>query len=198
MKNNILIFDSETTGLPPKGAKYDVDFNSFPHIVQLSWWMNNELKDYIIKPVGWEIPVEMSELHGITTEIALENGVPFQDVIKEFLTDCLKAESLVAHNIYFDSSIIKANILREGVNDIAYLTIVEPALNKDKRICTMMKTIKFVNAQYSNGRPGKFPSLKELYFKLFEEDFQAHNAAEDVKAVLRSLEKLVELKVIEI
>lgn len=41
MKENILIFDTETTGLLPKGAKYDTHFNEFPHIVQLAWLYND-------------------------------------------------------------------------------------------------------------------------------------------------------------
>lgn len=30
---DVLTFDCETTGLPPKGAKWDVDFAEFPNIV---------------------------------------------------------------------------------------------------------------------------------------------------------------------
>lgn len=52
MEENILVFDTETTGLPQKGAKYDVNFNIFPYIVQLSWMYKGEIKDYIIKPNG--------------------------------------------------------------------------------------------------------------------------------------------------
>ena len=62
----------------------------------------------------------------------------------------------------------------------------------------MMKTIKFVNAKYENGRGGKFPRLEELYTKLFNETFDAHNALEDVKATLRCALKLNELQIIEL
>lgn len=34
--NNVCFFDCETTGLPPRGAKWDVDYNDFPNIVQLA------------------------------------------------------------------------------------------------------------------------------------------------------------------
>ena len=57
----------------------------------------------------------------------------------------------------------------------------------------MMKTIKFVGALYSNGRPGKYPKLEELYSKLFPgETFPAHDALEDVKACKRCIPVLVE------
>lgn len=197
MKKDVLVFDSETTGLPPKGAKYDTDFASFPHVVQLSWFLNGNFQDYIIKPEGWEIPIEATAIHGISTERALEYGTPFNFVANHFIHDCLIAKKIVGHNIYFDSSIIKANILRLEIPEF-YTVHVEPALDKDKRICTMMKTIKFVNAKFANGNGGKFPKLEELYFHLFKEDFPAHNSLEDVKATLRCADKLVELGIIEI
>lgn len=53
---DVLTFDCETTGLPAKEAKWDVDFAEFPNIVQLAWSVNEKERSYIIKPEGWEIP----------------------------------------------------------------------------------------------------------------------------------------------
>lgn len=194
---NVLVFDSETTGLPAKGETYDKNFLTFPHVVQLAWWMNGVHKDYVIKPEGWSIPVEATAIHGITTEKALEIGTPFATVADEFVHDCMIADVIIGHNIYFDSSIIKANILRLGMTNY-YNDIVEPAMDKTKRRCTMMKTIKFVDAKFENGRGSKFPKLEELYFKIFEGTFPAHNAHEDVIATLKCAERLIELGIIEI
>jgi DNA polymerase III epsilon subunit-like protein len=196
---NILIFDTETTGLPPKGANYETDFESFPHIVQLAWFMNGESNNFIIKPEGYVIPDDVVAIHGITTQIANEKGTPFRLVIAKFIGDCLVANKIVAHNVYFDTSIIKANVLRMFGKRQFYSENVEPALDKSKRIDTMMKTIKFVQAPFASGRPGfKYPTLEELYFKLFNESFPAHNAIEDVMAIKRSLEELIKLGIIEI
>lgn len=194
---NVLVFDSETTGLPAKGANYAVDFEQFPHVVQLAWWINGVHKSYIVKPDGWEIPEEATKIHGITTEQALKEGVPFAKIADEYIHDCMVADIIIGHNIYFDSSIIKANILRLGMPNY-YNDLVEPAMDKSKRICTMMKTIKFVDAKFENGRGGKFPRLEELYEKLFDDSFPAHNAHEDVKATLRCVEELLKIGIIEI
>lgn len=190
---NVLVFDSETTGLPVKG----VDYSQFPHVVQLAWWINGVHKSYIVKPDGWEIPEEATKIHGITTEQALTEGVPFAKIADEYIHDCMVADIIIGHNIYFDSSIIKANILRLGMPNY-YNDLVEPAMDKSKRICTMMKTIKFVDAKFENGRGGKFPRLEELYDKLFSETFPAHNAHEDVKATLRCVEELLKIGILEI
>ena len=127
-------------GCPPKGAKWDVDFAEFPNIVQLAWAVNEKERSFIIKPEGWEIPEASIEVHGITAERANAEGVPFADIIDEFLEDCKKARLLVGHNIYFDTSIVKAMILRIMGREY-YDAKAEDALFKGKRIDTMMKTI---------------------------------------------------------
>lgn len=196
--NEICFFDCETTGIPAKGLKWDEHFNQFPHVVQLAWSLDGKEKSFIIKPDGYEIPAEVVAIHGITTERAIAEGVPFAVVVDEFLIDAAAAPLVCAHNIYFDTSMIKANILR-NCGKVYYDAKAEDALHKGKRIDTMMKTIKFVGALYENGRPGKFPRLEELYAKLFEgETFAAHNALEDVRALRRCVPELVELGIIEL
>ena len=52
---------------------------------------------------------------------------------------------------------------------------------------------------YSNGRPGKYPKLEELYSKLFPgETFPAHDALEDIRALRRCVPELVNLGIIEL
>lgn len=109
---DICFFDCETTGVPAKGLKWDADFNQFPHVVQLAWAFGDKERSFIIKPDNYEIPPETTAIHGITTERAIAEGVPFAEVIDEFLTDAAAAPLVCAHNIYFDTSMLKANILR--------------------------------------------------------------------------------------
>ena len=197
--DNICFYDVETTGIPSKGAKWDEDFETFPNIVQIAWVINGKERSFIIYPEFWSIPEESIAIHGITQLKALENGVRFADIIGEFIEDCLKARLLIGHNIYFDTSIIKAMILRLMGKEYYESKNVEDALFKGKRIDTMMKTIKFVGELKENGKPGKFPKLSELYEKLFPgEHFQAHNALDDVRALVRCVPVLVDKGVIEL
>lgn len=195
---DVCFFDCETTGVPAKGLKWYADFNRFPHVVQSAWAFGDKERSFIIKPDNYEIPLETTAIHGITTERAIAEGVPFAEVIDEFLTDAAAAPLVCAHNIYFDTSMLKANILRycgKGYYDAK----AEDALHKGKRIDTMMKTVKFVGALHSNGRPGKYPKLEELYSKLFPgETFPAHDALEDIRALRRCVQELVNLGIIEL
>ena len=195
--SDVCIFDTETTGVPKKGLKWDEDYKQFPQVVQLAWMINGVGKSYIIKPDGYEIPQETVDIHGITTERAIKDGVPFKMAVDEFLDDALTAPLVCAHNIYFDTSIIKANIMRYCGKDY-YYEKAEDALFKGKRIDTMMKTIKFVGALRANGTPGKFPKLEELYAKLFNETYPAHDALEDVKALARCIPELVKIGIIKL
>ena len=73
---DVLTFDCETTGFPPKGAKWDVDFAEFPNIVQLAWAVNEKERSFIIKPEGWEIPEPSIEVHGINSRESKRRGRP--------------------------------------------------------------------------------------------------------------------------
>lgn len=194
----IIIYDVETCGLFPRGSHYSKDFDSYPHIVQLAYIIcddeGNEIERYneLVKPDGYEIPKESTEIHGITTEIAVKKGKPIKEVFRSFVPKVDKCEKLVAHNIFYDTSIIKANILKLGIP-------IDPGINKafdkSKRVDTMHKSTNFCNL------PGKFgvkwPKLEELYKKLFDKEMDnAHNAIADVEATKECYFKLKRLRII--
>lgn len=189
-------FDLETTGIPAKGANYREHFNEFPRVVSIAWKLRgSEAKYFIVRPEGYEIPEEATKIHGISTAQAIEWGRSFNEILKEFVRDFKGVDFIVNHNIYFDTSILKANALRAFGGE--YLeAVIDPLLDKDKRIDTMRETVKFVGAKFQDGRPGKFPTLTELYEKLFANRFNAHNALDDVLATEKCFYKLVEIGVI--
>ena len=195
---DILFFDTETTGIPDKSAKWDADYMDYPHVVQIAWIYKGEKFNYIIRPEGWEIPEDVTAVHGITTEYALEHGAPFAAVIDKFISDCREAGLICGHNIHFDTSIVKANILRELGRAYYDAENVEDALFKGKRIDTMRSSMKWVDARNSWGKL-KFPNLGELYSRCFPgETFPAHDAMEDTLAVARCLPVLVEKGLVEL
>ena len=192
--DQILYFDTETTGLPPKDAKWETDYEQFPRICQLSWIYAGREENHIIRPDGWEIPQEATDVHGITNEYAQEHGEPLVYVMGKFLNDCHDAKLICGHNVYFDISTVKSEIMRVATYD----QFADDALYKGKRIDTMRPTMKWVDARMANGRL-KFPNLSELYSRCFPgETFPAHNAIEDVKAVARCLPVIVELGLVEL
>ncbi|MBR2392861.1 MAG: 3'-5' exonuclease [Alphaproteobacteria bacterium] len=196
--NDVLFFDTETTGIPDRAAKWDVDFMQYPHVVQMAWIHGCKVENHIIRPDGWTIPDETVEIHGITNEYAMEHGEPFAAVVDMFISDCHDAGLICGHNIHFDTGIVKANILRELGREYYDANDVETALYKGKRIDTMRSTMKWVDARNSWGKL-KFPNLGELYARCFPgETFPAHDALEDTKAVARCLPVLVDMGLLEL
>ncbi len=188
-----VVLDIETTGLPSKGYVYDKDFMDYPYIVTLAFKINDDpVEHYIINQDGRPIPPEATTIHGITDEMANASPYKLGEILSILLMKADAAEAVIGHNIYFDTSTIKANILRllNGQQDEFY-TRFQNLLDKDRRVDTMMKTIKFCNLG------GKWPKLTELHNKLFGCDFEgAHTSAGDVEATYKCYIKLKELGVL--
>ncbi|MCK5466277.1 3'-5' exonuclease [Candidatus Parcubacteria bacterium] len=178
-----LFFDTETTGLPRDWNASVNDVDNWPRIVQISWVVyKNSTKisssDFIIKPEGFRIPIESSNVHGITTERAEKEGVSLQAVLTEFQNLIEQADFIIAHNISFDEKIVGAEFIRKNMSD---------SLESKKTICTMKKSTNFCAIPSSNGyNDYKWPKLSELYIKLFDTEFEdAHNSLADVNATAK-------------
>lgn len=189
-----LIFDTETTGLPKNWKAPLTDFDNWPRLVQLAWQVHDEkgelieVKNYIVKPEGFEIPFQAAKVHGISTERALQDGKDLTWVLQEFNKSLAKAEYVVGHNVEFDLNIMGCEYLRKSIS--SPLLDLEAVDTKDEstEYCAL-----------PGGRGGKFkwPNLSELHDKLFNEGFdEAHNASADVVATARCFLELVRLGVI--
>ena len=176
-----LFFDTETNGLPKNWKAAVSDLNNWPRLVQLAFLYYDENGniisngDFIIKPEGFTIPFEVSRIHGISTEKAMEEGKPILPVLQNFQSLVKQAEVLVAHNMSFDEKIVGAEFLRAGLQN---------PIPKKTKICTMQSTTDFcaINGPYGY----KWPKLSELHYKLFQSGFdEAHNAAVDITATAK-------------
>jgi len=187
-----LIFDTETTGLPNKkhgGSKYG-------YIVQISWLVIDlsthkilKVSDYIIRiPYNISIPKEASKIHGITTKIMRQRGVPIIPVLREIIKDMRACNIVVAHNINFDISYLKVESFRNGLGNIYNTSHI-------KEYDTMIKG-KVIADTYrispTSGRKVlKVPKLLELHEKLFNTTpSNLHNSLIDIYVCLRCYYKL--------
>lgn len=193
--DNILFFDTETTGVISKRVRNCIeDVALMPHIVQLSWSFNDHEGDFIIRPDGWTIPQEAANVHKITTERALKEGVPYVDAFKKFWVDLESADIICAHNAQFDIRMLIADYCR--LTNKSRAQKFSEYIYAKKCIDTMMETIDFVGACFPDGTVGKFPRLEELYFKLFQDTFNAHNSMDDVRALRKCFYELKKIGLI--
>ena len=187
----LLIFDTETTGLPVKKLPAEKEPDNWPHIVSISWVVLDSLpneilsqQNFIIKPLDWHVPAESTAIHGISHDLAQKTGQPLSLVIEKFMSE--EYDVLVAHNIDFDMNVL--------INAIKWdLKISVPLF--PQQICTM-KLSK--NICRLSGRFGyKYPKLKELYFHAFGEyPFEAklHNSMYDVLVLTKIVQKFGPLR----
>lgn len=177
----ILFFDTETTGkFNFRGTYKDEDQ---PRVVQLAAVLTDDagkklnLFNFIIRPDGFTIPEDVSHIHGITQEAAVEQGICIQDVLPIFENLMLKAHTLVAHNIDFDEKMIR----RETFLAYGNADVIEEATEM-KRFCTMHEMTDVCKLE---GRHGdyKWPSLYEAHYHCFTKPIiGAHNALTDALA----------------
>ena len=188
----VLVFDTETTGLPKSRWANYRDSDEWPYIVQLSYILYNantgniEIEeDNIIKmDDGVHIPESSTKIHGISNEISAARGIPIKDAIRKFLACFNMCDVLVAHNIKFDRDIILAESWRNKIRN-PFKHVSPPV-----EFCTMKHGKELCNIRQQNIYTGEIclkpPKLVELYEKLFNETPSGlHNSMIDVFVCLR-------------
>ncbi|MCB4807531.1 DNA polymerase III subunit alpha [Tamlana sp. 62-3] len=188
-----LIFDTETTGLPKRWDAPITDVDNWPRCIQIAWQLHDamgnciESHDYLVQPDGFNIPYDAEKIHGISTELAEEQGVPLAEVLEKFNIALSKTKFVVGQNVKFDLNIMGAEFVREDVtNPLQELPVLDTCTEHTAQLCKI-----------PGGRGGKFklPTLTELHEFLFNEPFaEAHNATADVEATTRCFLELIRLE----
>ena len=169
----VLVFDTETTGLPQTKIINPDTLHLWPYIVQFSYIIYDttdntiiETNDYIILLENIIIPEESIKFHGITNEISSK----------------VELLRIIYGNILINEP---SNIYK---NDLFYIT------NLKNICCTLQDSIKFCNIQ-AISKYGKsylkYPKLIELHQKLFNTTpNNLHNSLNDILVTLRCFMKL--------
>ena len=206
MSNLVLVFDVETTGLIPK-TEFALDL--CPYILQLSYVVFNietlkiekQYNQYINIPAKIQITPDIEKLTGIT-RAKCNSGVVITEALDSLYTEYLKCGTIVAHNIEFDSKMVKIEIARNPGRKTRHLcdllNLEYEKVKNIRRYCTMAYSIDICNIMVDaidkRGQPykyKKFPKLSELYQTLFgfiPENL--HDAMIDTLACLRCYMKM--------
>jgi len=185
----LLIFDTETTGLPKTRTDAREKPNNWPHIVSISWVIldstTNKIvkeKSYIIRSDNWIIPDDSIAIHKITNEIAKRDGVPLNVAIDEFLAE--EYDKIVSHNLNFDLNVIENAIVWDLGRGGEF---VPKSLD-----CTMIIAQKYCRLPGKKSNIHKFPKLKEMYefiFKKQPREDQLHGSMYDTLILTECIQK---------
>lgn len=185
-----LTFDTETSGL--EDWKRDEDDPAQPHLVQIGavvadrTWREIASIRLIVRPEGWTITKEATEVHGITNDVASRYGVHVKVALNALMGLVATCKYIAAHNMDFDTRIVQREIRRLGSTD--------PGLSRTRlrKICTM-------NTGAAIMPDGKYPNLAMLYEGLIGEPHtEAHDGLSDARAAMQCFRRLVERKLIEL
>uniref|UniRef100_UPI003D7F1FC2 DNA polymerase III subunit alpha n=1 Tax=Pedobacter sp. TaxID=1411316 RepID=UPI003D7F1FC2 len=187
-----LIFDTETTGLPGNYNAPITNTANWPRCIQIAWQLHDEYgkliehQDFLVRPDGFNIPYDAERIHGISTELAEEQGIALEEALAKFNMALSKAQFLVGQNVGFDVNIMGCEFYRLGIeNRLAEMPVLDT--------CTEV-TAELLKLPGGRGGKFKLPNLTELHQYLFGEPFsEAHNATADVEATTRCFLQLVKM-----
>jgi DNA polymerase-3 subunit alpha len=203
----VLIFDVETTGLLPKTHR-----DPPVYITQLSFALYDTVNNRLVKtynayiniPEHVEISEKITEITGIDREKLNTEGMDIIDVLEIFYDAYCRADIIVAHNLDFDSKVMEIEANRnyeqlKNKNDelaphiVWMFDSVYTKLTNIEMKCTMKMSKELCNIERVNSRGPyiKFPTLCELYEKLFHtKPENLHNSMMDVLVCLRCYLKM--------
>lgn len=206
----IVAYDTETTGLWKNALS--ISHEAQPKLCSLSAILLEETGpssfeivetlNVMVRPEGWtieppvlpalgitleearkqKIRVNASDIHGITHERALDEGISLFDALKSFNDLVKRADALLAHNESYDNNVVRHALKLLG------RTIPLP----DRRICTMMMAKDYCRLPPNfPGGDYKWPKLEEAYRHLFGRELQnAHTSQADIEQTVEVYQEL--------
>jgi DNA polymerase III epsilon subunit-like protein len=181
----ILVFDTETTGLPKERNPSIYQTQQWPFVIQLSYVVYDSnlnevvvlVNDYINIAFDTQISKESQEVHKITREM-LNEGITIKEALHKFNEYSKHCDLIVGHNVSFD----KRMVIVEGIRN-------KIKMNVGETYCTMRNSTEICKIEKKNSNGDiylKFPSLSELHFYLFKKNPKnTHNALIDILICLR-------------
>lgn len=173
-KNLIVVFDTETTGLP---LHHNAPLEKQPKIIELGAALLDETGAVVdtfqqLLDPGEEITAEITKITGITND-QLVGQPKFVDVLPQLKEFFGRAFAVFAHNLPFDRSLLRFDLRRAGCEDFPWPT---------GEYCT----VGLHRAQW-----GKNPKLTELYLHTMGKPLpQTHRALDDVQALVEVIQTL--------
>tara|TARA_B100001063_G_scaffold246715_1_gene287164 strand:+ start:4376 stop:5041 length:666 start_codon:yes stop_codon:yes gene_type:complete len=188
----ILVFDTETTGLPKFGAT-PRNHNLYPYIVQFSWLIYDDstmrltnINNHLVRlPDGMDIPEESTKIHGITNEQMRASGEDINIVLDAFNDAVKNSQIIVAHNIKFDDEMVQCECIRNNRINImkSYPTKIKYCTMKYGKEITKIEKISKFDPNKTYLKPPKLFELHQHYFNQVPNNL--HNSLVDVFVCFR-------------
>lgn len=199
---HIIVIDTETTGLIPKGVA-SRDLSKCPHIIQLSYMIFDTVNFVVVEDYdaivklddGVEISARSIEIHKITREKSQMSGVPINVALFNLRSALIayNVQLIVGHNISFDVQMMDIECRRTGLSGLFRRDAGAAGAEADResaalwnsaspipQYCTMENSKDICNNRVQSMYGGfyvRFSKLSEVFTKLFGDDDDECDAA---------------------
>lgn len=153
-----LVIDFNTTGFLKYKELSEATLDLFPYAVEVGASLYSEDGALITTiqtprklPAGVSCSSGAKDFHGLDGTVGLRGSDIFI-MIKHIINEC---DAIVAHNIHFDLSILKAEFMRLGLS-------IEQ-INEKEHLCTMVLGSEICKLDSGVDGDYKYPKLSELY-----------------------------------
>lgn len=203
----LLFFDTETNGLPKDRRAIPQQVELWPRILQLAWCLVDiqddglvnvcDSRSLIVNPGDIEWNAESAAIHGITPDRVQSEGLSSAQALNQFKHVAQQAHVMIAHNITFDKSVLRAEYYRLSTSEnFDWWPVYE--------YCTMESMKHLTKLPFPNGRGGrpgdpyKLPKLVELHTYLFGDPgtYVFHDALNDVKCTLACFQEMLRRRLV--
>jgi DNA polymerase III subunit epsilon len=171
-----LVIDTETTGIP--NDRLPADARGQPRVASAAMiFVDRDLDlqhewSALIRPDGWTMPAYVERINGLSTERLTREGLTILYPLAMYAKAIDEGRIIVAHNIHFDTKLMRGELRRYGMDD---------RYGRTKTICTMTAGRQLC----SGGR------LSVVYRELCGTELTgAHDALNDARACLAVLRRL--------
>lgn len=173
-----LILDTETNKLPiykkPDGMPHEADADDQPRMAEFAmiltddlWQVQDTYQQYV-KPDGWIMYPDATEINGLTTEFLQASGQPVHLALDAYTAAIKQGRIVISHNAQFDCKILRGELRRAQMPDLFWET---------KNVCTMRSAQKNMkDIVKMNGKRGA-PRLIDLANHLKVWDGKEHHKA---------------------
>lgn len=186
---NTLFVNMATSGLPKKfyGQDYNYkDLESFDscRVVQIAWRVSNagnniSHRSFYIKPNQFDISDGAYNIHKITKDFALENGVEIQIMFDQLLADIKTCNLIVSHGMEFDHNVLMSELYRSKANkDLMFI------IQYIDRLCTGDATKGILKLPTKSTFDAyKMPKFSELYAFCFKKELPEYDLVKYVECL---------------
>ena len=186
MAEKIMVLDTETTGVP--NFKLPSDAPGQPHICEFAAVLYEDMGypyalreiNTLIKPDGWTIPGEATEIHGITTEDCEQRGMPSKPILERTIRMMGDADVIAGYNLAFDLKMFRGACRRADL-DYDYDEMQAKKYDVMQKCTPLCKLPPSAKMRAAGFKSYKTPTLGEAASMLLQKPIEdVHRAFADV------------------